>query len=65
MARRLLHMLVMNRVQEHFMWLIKIFLLLCFFNVHAIKPDKNEITKVGIEIPIPYPRPFDDDVMVA
>lgn len=47
------------------MWLIKIFLLLCFFNVHAIKPDKNEITKVGIEIPIPYPRPFDDDVMVA
>ena len=47
------------------MWLIKILLLLCFFNVSGFKPDKNEISKVGIEIQIPYPRPLEDGEMVA
>lgn len=47
------------------MWFIKIFLFLGLFNSLGIKPDQNEISEVGIEVPVPYPRPLDDDVMVA
>lgn len=58
------------------MWVLKILLFVSFFNFldsyagpknFGIKTYKHviEVTEIGLENPIPYPKPFDDDVMVA
>lgn len=47
------------------MWLIKIVLLLNINQIYQFNPDQIKVTEVGIEIPIPYPRPLDDDEMLA
>lgn len=47
------------------MWMIKILLLFNIYQIHQVNSDQSKMTDVGIENPIPYPRPLDEDEMVA
>ncbi len=79
MAHALLHIFRVKNSQEHYMWSINFFFLVSFvsfFNyldsfVRNNKTDFEtythviEVTDIDLDFPIHYPRPLDEDEMVA
>ena len=79
MAHALLHRIGAKNCQEHYMWSINFFFLVSFvslFNyLDSFGSNKKtnfeiythviEVTDIDLDFPIHYPRPLDEDEMVA